>query len=334
MVMKKAAYHSIRRPCGVRFAAILAAVTVRCLAVAQPYPSNPIKIMIPMAPNGPSDHIAREVGEGIRSSTGGSIIFENNLAAGGSIAIGRAAQAAPDGYTLSFGSVVTHVFNAAAYQLQYDVVNDFAPISLLPYEPFVIAARNDMPADDLKGLIALLKRNPGKFSAGTSAIGSLSHAATLHFQQATGTQLILKYYRGIAPALQACLTGETDILIESAVTVTPHLPKLKLFVVMAKNRYTGAPQLPTVDEAGSIGLYASLWRAFWVPKNTSSDIVGKLNRAVVQTLANQALRSRFASMGQEIPRPEEQLPDAIGVFHRAEADKWWPILKAANIIPP
>ena len=200
-----------------------------------------------------------------RSATGAAVIFENDLAAGGSTAIGRAARAAPDGYTLSFGTLVTHVFNAAQ-PLPYDVVNDFAPISLLPFEPFLIVGRRDMPADDLKGLIALLKRNPDKLSAGTSAVGSLSHAASLHFQRATGTRVDLKSYRGVGPALQAFLTGETDILIESAVTLRPHLQRLKPFAVMAKNRYTGAPELPTVDEAGSIGLYASLWRALWAPK--------------------------------------------------------------------
>jgi tripartite-type tricarboxylate transporter receptor subunit TctC len=322
----------LRRPCFIPVAAMLAAAVPATELAAQPYPSNPIRIVIPVAAGSASDGIARAVGEGIRSATGAAVIFENDLAAGGSTAIGRAARAAPDGYTLSFGTLVTHVFNAAQ-QLPYDVVNDFAPISLLPFEPFLIVGRQDMPADDLKGLIALLKRNPDKLSAGTSAVGSLSHAASLYFQRATGTRVDLKSYRGVGPALQAFMTREIDILIESAVTLRPHLSRLKPFAVMAKNRYTGAPELPTVDEAGSIGLYALLWRALWAPKRTPGDVIRTLNGAIARTLANQALRSRLAALGQEIPLPEQQSPEALGIFHRTEADKWWPLLKAATAKP-
>jgi tripartite-type tricarboxylate transporter receptor subunit TctC len=322
----------LRRPCFIPVAAMLAAAVPATELAAQPYPSNPIRIVIPVAAGSPSDEIARAVGERIRSATGAAVIFENDLVAGGSTAIGRAARAAPDGYTLSFGTLVTHVFNAAQ-PLPYDVVNDFAPISLLPFEPFLIAGRKDMPADDLKGLIALLKRNPDKLSAGTSAVGSLSHAASLQFQRATSTRVDLKSYRGVGPALKAFLDGETDILIESAVTLRPHLQRLKPFAVMAKNRYTGAPELPTVDEAGSIGLYASLWRALWAPKRTPGHVIRTLNGAIARTLADQALRSRLGALGQEIPLPEQQSPEALGIFHRAEADKWWPLLKEATAKP-
>ena len=310
--------------------AILLATTG--IGAAQVYPSRSITIIVPAALGGPTDVIARAVAEGMRPYLGQSLIVENTLGQSGSTGVGRAARAAPDGYTLSLGTVVTHVFNRA-YRLEYDLLNEFEPISLLTFEPFLIVGRRDTPADNFRELVALLKRNPDKLSAGTSAIGSPSHAAAIFLQQATGTRFRLIPYRGTAPAVAALIGGEIDLLIESAVTLKPYVEKSKPLAVMAKSRLTQLANLPTVDEAGAVGLYASVWRALWAPKNTPNDIVKQLNNAVVKSLSDPAVRRRLADLGQELPPSNQQTPQALAAFQKAEIDKWLPILKAANVRP-
>jgi tripartite-type tricarboxylate transporter receptor subunit TctC len=304
-------------------------------AAAQIYPSRPITMIVPFAPGGPTDFMARLIAEAMRSSLGQAVVIENVVGADGSVGTGKVARAAPDGYTLSFGTVVSHVFNGAAYRLEYDVLNDFESISLIAFQSFLIVGKREIPADNLKGLIELLKRNPDKLSIGvsvtTSAVGSSpSYAAGVFFQKATGTRLRLLTYRGVGPALQALLSGQIDFLIESVSVLKPHLRNLKPFAIMAKSRSAMVADLPTVDEAGAIGLYASQWTALWAPKNTSSTIIKNLNGAVVKSLS--AVRRRLSdNAGQELPEHDQQSPEALAIFHKAEINKWWPILKTGDI---
>jgi tripartite-type tricarboxylate transporter receptor subunit TctC len=269
----------------------------------------------------------------MRASLGQPIIIENVSGAAGSIGTGRVARAAPDGYALVLGYWGTHVANGAIYSLPYDVLNDFEPIALLPAQPLVIVARRAMPASDLRGLIAWLRANPDQAVQGTAGIGSLSHVAGLLFQKETGTRYRFIPYRGAAPIMQDLVAGQIDIAITVPVASMPQVRAglIKAFAVMAGTRLPIAPEIPTVDEAGLSGLHLSLWQGLWAPKGTPRDLIAKLNRAVVLALADPIVRQKFVDQGFDIPAREQQSPEALGVHQKAEIDKWWPIIKAANI---
>ena len=312
-------------------AAALSAVSR--VAKAQTYPSRPITMIVPFPPGGLADVIGRIAAEGIRASLRQSIIIENVGGANGSIGTGRVARTAPDGYTLVLGIWNTHVGNAATYALQYDVVKDFAPIALLADAPLLLVAKKAIPANDLKELIAWLKANPDKASMGTVGAGSPGHLLGLLLQQETGTRFGLVAYRGAAPQTQDLVAGQIDMGFANPATALPHVQagSIKAFAVTAKNRLTVAPDIPSVDEAGLPGLYFSLWAGLFAPRGTPSDMIGKLNSAAVNTLGDPILRQKLAEQGFEIPPRERQTPEALAAYQKAEIDKWWPIIKAANI---
>ncbi len=302
-------------------------------AGAQVYPSRPITVIMPFAAGGPLDTIGPIMAERMRVSLGQTVIIENVTGAAGSIAVGRVARAAPDGYTLSIGSWATHVLNGAIYALQYDVLNDFEPVSLITTQPVLIVAKKSMPANDLKELIAWLQANPDKAAQGTAGAGSVLHIAGVFFQRETGTRFQFVPYRGAAPAIQDLLAGQIDLIFDLAADSLPQVRAgtIKAYAVTAKNRLAAAPNIPTVDEAGLPGFYVSNWQAFWVPKGTPKGVIGKLNSAVVDALADPAVRQRLADLGQDFLPIEEQTPEALGALQKAEIEKWWPIIKAANI---
>jgi tripartite-type tricarboxylate transporter receptor subunit TctC len=312
-------------------AAALSAVSR--VAKAQTYPSRPITMIVPFPPGGLADVIGRIAAEGMRASLSQSIIIENVGGANGSIGTGRVARTTPDGYTLVLGIWNTHVGNAATYALQYDVVKDFAPIALLADAPLLLVAKKAIPANDLKELIAWLKANPDKASMGTVGAGSPGHLLGLLLQQETGTRFGLVAYRGAAPQTQDLVAGQIDMGFANPATALPHVQagSIKAFAVTAKNRLAVAPDIPSVDEAGLPGLYFSLWAGLFAPRGTPSDIVGKLNSAAVNTLGDPILRQKLAEQGFEIPPRERQTPEALAAYQKAEIDKWWPIIKAANI---
>lgn len=316
------------------FAAALACITAWTPpAISQPYPSRPITMIVPFAPGGPVDAIGRILAEHMRASLGQPVIIENVGGAAGSIGVGRAARAAPDGYTLSIGNWATHVVNGAIYSLPYNLLGDFEPVALYSSTNQIIVAKKSMPAQDLIGLISWLKANPDKAIQATSGVGSAGHVAAAYFQKATGTQLQFVPFRGLAPAMQALLGEQVDIMIDVPSNSLPHVKAgtIKAYAVAAKTRLASAPDVPTVDEAGLPGFYAPIWYALWAPKGTPRDIIDKLNAAVVDAVADPAVRERFAAMGQEIVAREQQSPEALGALHRSEIDKWWPIIKAAEI---
>jgi tripartite-type tricarboxylate transporter receptor subunit TctC len=299
-------------------------------APAQPYPSHPITMIVPLAAGGPIDTIARIVAEGMSASLGQPVVIENVTGASGSLGVGRVARARPDGYTISLGYLGTHVFNGAAFPLPYDVLNDFEPVSLLVSNPLLIVARKTMPANDLRGLIAWLKANPGKAAEGTTGPGGSSHVAGIYFQQETGTRFQLVPYRGAAPIMQDLLAARIDLMFDFAANSLPQVRNgtVKAYAVTAPSRLPTAPDIPTVDEAGLPGFYMSAWEGVWAPKGTPKDVVGKLNAAIVVTLADPSVRRRLADLSQDIYPRDQQTPEALGALQRAEIKKWWPIIKA------
>jgi tripartite-type tricarboxylate transporter receptor subunit TctC len=315
------------------FVALVGALHASEHATAQVYPARPITLIVPFAAGGPTDTLARIVAERMREPLGQPIIIENVAGASGSIGVGRVARATPDGYTIGIGQWDTHVVNGATYALQYDLLADFEPIAMLPSNPQLIVSKIDLPAKNLTELIAWLKTNPGKASQGTAGAGSAAHVSGAYFQATTGARFQFIPYRGAAPAMQDLLAGQIDLMFDQAVNSLPHVRagKIRAYAVTAQHRLAAAADIPTTDEAGLSGFYISIWRGLWAPKATPKEIVARLNAAVVDALANPATRQRLADLGQDIPPPAQQTPQALGAHHKAEIDKWWPIIRAANI---
>jgi tripartite-type tricarboxylate transporter receptor subunit TctC len=311
--------------------AILACVRV---ALAQPYPSHPVTFIVPFGAGGPVDTLARNLSEAMRASLGQSIIIENVTGASGTIGVGRAVRAAPDGYTVSIGNWPSHVVNGAIYTLPYDVLRDFEPVARLPSNPYVVVARKDLPATNLGELIAWLKANPDKATQGTAGPGSGQHVSGVYFQNVTGTRFQFVPYRaGSSEIMRDLVAGHIDLTFDQAITALPHIRNgaVKAYAVTSDKRLAAAPDIPTVDEAGAPGVYISTWYGLWVPKGTPQDAIRKLTAAAMDALADPAVRERLAGLGQEIPSREQQTAEALAAHHKAEIDKWWPLIKAANI---
>ena len=314
-------------------AAAVAALAGIASAAAQTYPSRPITMIVPLAPGGSTDVIARIMAEGMRASLGQPVIVENVTGAGGTIGVGRLARATPDGYTIGIGQWGTNMANGAIYTLQYDLLKDFEPIALIASQPFLIVTRKTMPAKDLKELVAWLKANPDKATQGNSGIGTPSHVAGVFFQNAVGASWPLVPYRSAGLSMQDLVAGNIDLTLDTPAVSMPQVRSgnIKAYAVTAKSRIAVAPDIPTTDEAGLPGFYFSFWHALWVPKGTPKDIIAKLNAAAVSTLADGAMRAKLVELAQEIFPRDQQTPEALLAYHQAEIAKWWPVIKAANI---
>jgi tripartite-type tricarboxylate transporter receptor subunit TctC len=300
---------------------------------AQTYPTRPITIVVPYAAGGPSDVIARVLGDRMRQALGQPVLIENVVGAGGSIGLRRVARASPDGYTVSLGNWGTHVALGVIYQLDYDLLKDFEPVAQIPGNPMLIVTGKAVLANNLKELIAWLKANQEKVSVGTSGVGGGSHVAGVFFQNAIGARFQYVPYRGAGPAINDLVAGQIDLMVDSSADVLPHLRAgtLKAYAVMTKSRLAAAPDIPTVDEAGLPRLYLTIWDGLWVPKGTPKIVISRLNAAAVDAMNDPAVRARLADLGLQFPPREEQTPEALGAFQRAEIEKWWPIIKAAGI---
>jgi tripartite-type tricarboxylate transporter receptor subunit TctC len=310
--------------------AMLAAVAG---ATAQTYPSRPVTVIVPFAAGGVTDIVARIVSERMNKALGQSVIIENVSGAGGTIGVTRLFRAAPDGYTLVVGQWTSHVGAGAMYPVPFDYLNDFEPVSMLSIAPLWIIGRSNLPAKDLRELIAWLKANPDKASAATTGLGSGIHMCLIYFQNMTGTKFPLAPYRGAAPLMQDMLAGQIDLSCPEAGQTLPQYRagSIKAYAVLTQKRWFAAPDVPTIDEAGVPGLHFPFWHAIWAPKGTPKDVIAKLNAAVVETLADPGVRQRFNELGHEIAPREQQSPAALAAYHKAEIEKWWPIIKAANI---
>jgi tripartite-type tricarboxylate transporter receptor subunit TctC len=312
-------------------AAVLPAVSR--ISRAQTYPSRPITIVVGVPAGGATDTIGRVMAERMKSSLGQPVIVENVTGALGTIAAGRVARAAPDGYTLSLGNIASHVTSAATNAIQYDPLNDFEPVALLTTGPFVLVARKTMPAIDLKDLIAWLKANPDKATLGHGGTGSAPHIAGVFFQRETGTRFQFVPYRGAAPAIQDLVAGQIHMAIVDPVVSMPQVRAgtIKAYGVTAKTRLLSAPDIPTLDEAGLPGFDISQWHGLWLPKGTPKNIIAKVNGAAMEAVADPKVRARLADLGQEIFPRDRQTPEGLGAFQKAEIEKWWPIIKEAGI---
>ena len=303
------------------------------MAMADTYPVRPITMIVPYAIGGPADAIARTMADRMGAALHQTVVVENFTGAGGSTGVGHVARAAPDGYTIGIGNWGSNVANGALYTLPYDLLTDFEPVSMLPSEPNLILAKTAIAASNLQDLIAWLKANAAKATGGTSGVGGPSHVAGILFQQQTGVHFQLVPYRGAGPAIQDLVGGQIDTMITgpSISMALVRDGKIKAYAVTAKSRIAAAPDIPTTDEAGLPGFYIAVWHGLWVPKGTPKEIVTKLNTAVRDTLADPAVRARLAALSLEIPSLDQQTPEGLYAQQKAEIEKWWPIIKAANI---
>jgi tripartite-type tricarboxylate transporter receptor subunit TctC len=302
-------------------------------AIAQSYPTRPIVVVVPFTAGGPTDALMRVLGERMRASLGQPLLVENVTGAAGTIGVAKVARATPNGYTLSVGHWSTHVVNGAIYPLTFDLLKDLDPVALLTSYPMLLVAKNAIPAKDLKEFLAWARANEDKASAGSIGVGSAAHVAGVYFQNLTGLKFQYVAYRGAAPALQDVMGGQIDFLFDHLAHSLPHVRggKVRAYAVTAPARSPSAPDIPTFDEAGVKGLHVSIWYGLWAPAGTPKDIVARLNAAVREALADSAVRNRLSDLGQVIPPPAQQTPEALAAYQKAEIDKWWPLIRAAGI---
>lgn len=302
-------------------------------ALAQDYPARPLSMIVPYPAGGPTDTLARIMAERISTPLGQPLVIENISGAGGSIGVGRVAHSTPDGYTVSIGHVQTHVLNALTMKLDYDVIADFAPVSLIADTPIAIISRKSLPANDLKGLIAWLKERDGMATVGTVGVGGPTDVVGLIFQKDTGTKFQTVPYRGGAPLLQDLLGEHIDFVFGQAATYLAYLRsgELKAYAVVQPKRWWAAPEVPTLDELGVHNVYASFWHGVWVPKGTPAKVIAKLNVAIRETLADPNVKERFRSVGQDVWPADEQTPEALAAKQKGEIARWSPIIREAGI---
>lgn len=302
-------------------------------ASAQAYPSRPVTVIVPFPAAGPADVLARILSEPMRLSLGQPVVIENVSGAAGSIAVGRVARAAADGYTLILGNLGTHVVNGAIYSLQYDLVKDFEPVCLLPTNFQLLLAKSGLPAKNLTELIPWLKANADKVTIGTAGPGAPSHLTAVYFQNALGAKFQLIPYRGTPQVLGDLIAGQIDLVFDQASSALPLVRggKVKTYGVTALKRLASASDVPTLHEGGLTDFQASYWFGLWAPKGTPARVVAKLNTAVVAALTDPAVRKRLTDLGSVLPAPEQLKPEALGALQRSEIERWWPIIRAANI---
>ncbi len=302
-------------------------------ASAQDYPNRPITVMVPFPAGGPTDAIIRNLGERMRVSLGQPLIVEYVTGAGGTVGTTRANRAAPDGYTIICGHFGTHATNGAVYQLPYDLVTDFTPISLLPRNPYLVVAQKNLPPNNLREFMAYLKANPGKVNMGHPGVGTGPHLLAIQLANLAGSAMNYIPYRGSGPAMTDLIAGQIDLMVDQVQTSSGQIRAgtIKAYAIAAPTRSSSAPDVPTVDEGGAPGLHMSLWYGFWAPPGTPAPIVKKLNAAVQDALADPEVRARLETLGMEIPPREQQTPKALVAQQKSDIAVWWPIIKAAGI---
>jgi len=310
-----------------------AAVLAATAATAQNYPARPITMIVPFAAGGPTDIIARIVSEHMTRTLGQQVIVENVGGAGGTVGITRAAQAAPDGYTLAMGHMGTHGAAPALYpNLKYDPAKSFEPVGLAAGTPILIVARKDFPANDLKGFLEQIKASGAKLNEANAGVGSVSHTTCTLLQHLTQGKFTRVAYRGTGPALNDLVSGQVDFACDQIVNLVPQIQagNIKTFALAMPERSPSLPNVPTTTEAGLPEYQVSAWNAIFAPKGTSPEIVAKLSDALDKALDDENVKKRLSELGGTIPDKKARTPAALQQLVESEVARWTPILKAAG----
>jgi tripartite-type tricarboxylate transporter receptor subunit TctC len=315
--------------------ALALAASLPGLGGAQPqdFPARNVTLIAPFPAGGPADGIARVVAEPMRQVLGQTVVVENVAGAGGNIGVGRLARAAPDGYTIGLGQWSTHVVNAITYPLPYHVIDDFEPIALLTITPQLIIARKDFPPKDATELVAWLKANPDKATAATVGAAGGAQVSSMYFEKAVGTKFRFIPYRGGHAAKVDLIAGRVDMMLDQAANAVNPVREgqIKAYAVMAKSRWHALPEVPSLDELGLPGLHVAYWHGIWAPKGTPKPVIAKLNAAIMHALADPKARERLAQLGHDVFPREQQTPEALAAYHKAETEKWWPIVREMGL---
>jgi tripartite-type tricarboxylate transporter receptor subunit TctC len=314
--------------------AVLAAAT--SAGAQESYPARPITLVVPYPAGGVTDTLARLLADRMKTALRQTIVIENAPGAGGSIGNGRIARGTPDGYSIVIGSSETHVLNAVALSLSYDVVADFEPIVQLPAYPFMIVSPNTVPATNLTELIAWIKANAVTVTQGTVGYGTIQHMCGIIMQKALGVTWQIVPYRGGAPAMQDLLSGQINLMCTATGSFLPMVraKQIRAYAITMGTRAESAPEIPTADEAGLPGLHLLTWNALYAPKGTPRAVVDKLNAAAVQAMADATFKKRMVELALEMPPADELTPEALLALQKRDIATWWPLMRAAGIKPP
>lgn len=317
----------------VAFALLAALAALSFGAAAQDYPAKPILMIVPFPPGGSTDILARLIAEPMRVALGQPVVVQNVTGAGATIGVAKALHSAPDGYTLSIGNWTSHVGGPVVYRVPWHVVNDLEPVAPLTVTSLVIVGRTGLPVNNAKEFIAWLKANPDQATAATVGAGSGAHVCAIYFGQKTGTRFRYIQYRGGGPVMADLLANQVDFFCGEASQMLPHFQagRIKPLIVMSKSRWKPLPDIPTMEETGASDTYITFWNGLWAPKGTPRPIIARLNDAVVKAFADPKVVTRLTELGQEIPARDQLGAHVLGAFHKSEVERWWPLIKAANI---
>jgi len=297
------------------------------------YPDKPITMIVPFAAGGPTDTVARSVAQVMSKSLGQPVLIENVGGAGGTIGVGRAVAAAPDGYTLLLMHIGISTAPSLYRTLKYDATKDLEPIGLITDVPMTLVGKKDLPPKDFKELLAYVKANKDKVSYANAGIGSASHLCGMLFMSTIETDLLTVPYKGTGPAMIDLLGGQVDLMCDQTTNTTSQIKgeKIKAYAVTSKARVASLANLPTMDEAGLKGFNIGVWHGMWAPKGTPKAITDKINKALQDALKDKDVVERFASLGTAPEPLNRQTPDALRAQLTSEIAKWAPIIKKAGI---
>ena len=315
---------------GMTFA--VAAATLASPAAAQSYPTRPVTIVVPFAPGGPTDIVARSVAQAMEKSLGGTVGVENKPGAGGTVAVADVARAPADGYRLLVHHIGMSTAPALYRKLPFDPLKDFEYIGLINAVPMTLLVRPGLPVNSVKELTAYVKANRDKVTLANAGLGAASHLCGLLFQQAIATNLTTVPYKGTAPAMADLLGGQVDILCDQTTQTTPQIlsGKLRALAITSPRRIDTLKDVPTAAEAGLPGFELSVWHGMYAPKNTPKPVVDKIVASMQAALKDPDLVKRFNDLGSVMEAPDRQTPDALAKYLKSEIDKWAPIIKNAG----